>query len=91
LAEFEEEPEKQSVLMSIRITPAMKRRLEDIAAFELTTKESELVREWIRDKIKAYESNPQFKRWKKVQHEREGKLMLETKRKQKEGDTGRRY
>ena len=61
--------------MNIRLTPQHKRMLRVIANYEGITSVAVLVREWIRDKMKHYQTNPRFKRYLKT-HPRE-KSMLE--------------
>lgn len=54
--------------MNIKISREMKVMLTIVSKFE-TTKQSELVRQWIRNRLDTYMRNPQFKRWLKFHKE----------------------
>ena len=63
--------EKKSDQLNVRVPPSLMEDLEDVAAFERAGV-PELVREWIREKIREYLGSSRFKRWLKA---REGRNL----------------
>jgi len=64
---------KYTQQVNVKLSPEFKIMLEVVSKFE-TRKLSELVREWIVDRLKTYARNPQFKRWLKY-HPEEKELI----------------
>jgi hypothetical protein len=59
---------------NIKLTPALDEMLEVIAKYEGITSVPVLIREWIRDHVKRYQTNPRFKRYLKT-HPEEAKHL----------------
>ena len=66
--------EKKSDQLNVRVPPSLMEDLEDVAAFERAGV-PELVREWIREKIREYLGNSRFKRWLKAREGRNSTLL----------------
>ncbi len=59
---------KYTAQVNIKLSPEFRVMLDVVSKFE-TRKVSEVVREWIVDRLKTYARNPQFKRWLKYHPE----------------------
>jgi len=67
-------PEKKTRQLNVKLTPEIDEMLSVIAKFEGETSVPVLVREWVRDRIKHYQTNPRFKRYLRTHPEEAKKL-----------------
>lgn len=60
--------------LNVKLSTKLRVDLEDVASYEGVNK-SELVRNWIRDKIREYRSSRAFQNWlrKREENQKEGK------------------
>lgn len=64
---------KFNVTKSVRIDSEMANELDLIALF-IGNKPSQIMREWVQDKILTYQRNPKYKWWRKQLKEKRGKI-----------------
>lgn len=68
------EDTKYTAQVNVKLSPEYRIMLEVVAKFE-TRRLSELVREWVMDKMRVYGRNPQFRRWLKFHPEERERIQ----------------
>jgi len=65
---------KKTRQRNVKFTPGLDEMLEVIAKYEGVTSVPVLIREWIRDRVKHYQTNPRFKRYLRTHPEERERL-----------------
>ena len=71
---IEEEPQKKTRQVNVHLTEKHWRMMMVVCRYEGITSAPVLIREWIRKRLKAYQTNPRFKRYLKTHPEEATRL-----------------
>ena len=71
---FDEEPQKKTRQVNVHLTEFHWRLLSVICKYEGVTSAPVMIREWMRDRMKRYQTNPRFKRYLRTHPEEARKL-----------------